>query len=256
MKVAPIALAICAALQKGVGFSSVNNNARLLDQCNEIEHLYSERDNHGGVSSLMPDVATVDPHLHNGVQVPQTVADIRNRFNSESSWPKLNSLETEPVGPIDVVEVKDQQNKGAAKSPEIKVEKFDGSGDFHSCYESLGRLGAGNNGQIYFCKDKSTEVIHACKVGKRCVRDEATAMHDLAHPNVVKLIKYFATKSDTFVMELLDETWKTLESYQSTKASKTLTESEAKGIFKQVLDVAIHINSKGFSHRDIHRIPP
>ena len=85
---------------------------------------------------------------------------------------------------------------------------------------------------------------------KKNAEREIKILTRLNHPNIVKLYKTVENKrSLNLVMEYVSGC--SLTSYLKQKSSRRLEESEARGIFRQVIEALDYCHGLGISHRDI-----
>lgn len=85
---------------------------------------------------------------------------------------------------------------------------------------------------------------------RKCISREINILRHLSHPNIIKFIVEIPTaKQVHLVFEYFQG--KTLFQHIQGRASRQLKESEAKTIFKQVVDAVAYCHSYGVAHRDI-----
>ena len=126
------------------------------------------------------------------------------------------------------------------------------------------RLGAGAFGEVYFSKlATDPSKLFATKVYERkkiegtsqfkYLTNECNIMHDLNHPNIVKLVDVKKTKNHYYIiMEYCNggELAGALEKYKE-KYGKPFSEELVQYFMRQIIDAFKYIHANGVIHRDI-----
>ena len=125
-------------------------------------------------------------------------------------------------------------------------------------YDILEQLGEGAFSKVLVGQEKETGERVAIKVVYRTpelkaehweiLRQEARALRDCQHPNVVELKEMYEDE-DRVVMVL--ELCSGRELLEEIKEVKHYSEQEASRIFFQLASALAHIHSKGYMHRDL-----
>ncbi|KAL9960699.1 hypothetical protein ACROYT_G034186 [Oculina patagonica] len=181
------------------------------------------------------------------------VAKIRKKKNGgEDMQPTISSKTEAVVGSP----CKARVSKSSASTEDDKVEQH-----FNETYELHHILGQGGFAVVYSGTRVRDGIPVAIKVIPKCnvysfeeenevpIPMEVYLHRFLDHPNVIKLLDYFE-HAQAYVMVLERPQYnKDLFDYITEK--RRLDESEAKSIFRQVVEAVMYCESKGIFHRDI-----
>jgi serine/threonine protein kinase len=123
-------------------------------------------------------------------------------------------------------------------------------------------LGTGNFAEVRLGTNKETGEKVAIKIiepkdndDERIIRSEIEILGKLDHPNIIRLIEIFeqskvvlkGTKKMYIVMELVTGG----ELFDRIVEQKTFKESEARDVFKVMLEALVYMHSHGVVHRDL-----
>jgi len=124
-------------------------------------------------------------------------------------------------------------------------------------YIILKKIGEGGYSKVFHAQCKKTKQDVAIKIIERrnldseesmYVQNEIQILSELDHPNVVKMIEFFETKDQIFiVMELM----KGGELFDRIIEKEQFTEDEAAEIIRVIADTIRYCHSLGISHRDL-----
>ena len=148
-----------------------------------------------------------------------------------------------------------KQKNATSHLPYLKARRLRLQKTLAETYEIGDILGEGGFGRVFKAvhrinkKEVAIKVIKKDKVNNPAtIITEIEALKMLDHPNMVKLYEYFESKKKIYlVMELLDGE----ELYERMVKQETFKESDAKKIFKEILDCINFIHKHNISHRDI-----
>ncbi len=128
-------------------------------------------------------------------------------------------------------------------------------------YRLLGKVGNGGFGTVYKAEDRSTGALRAVKVlsksSMRCgvsemqrVFNEMNALRNLKHPNIINFFEIVETRdSYGLVMELANGG--DLLRFVETRGATGLDETEALGLFSQIVKAVNYCHSLNVTHGDI-----
>jgi len=130
--------------------------------------------------------------------------------------------------------------------------------DVAAAYSFESVLGAGAFGTVWACKQRSTGALAALKIVDRTSQADGDFQLEPAeaeilkrvshHPNIVKLLDYFASDSCVYLaMELVDGG----NVQDRLDEVGRFSEQEGASIFKQVVSAVHHLHDQSITHRDI-----
>ncbi|XP_005991710.1 death-associated protein kinase 2 [Latimeria chalumnae] len=128
-------------------------------------------------------------------------------------------------------------------------------------YELLEKLGSGHFGEVRKCLEKSSGSFYAAKFIKvrKCktsrlgleresIEREVMVLHDLEHPNIMRLFDIFESKSEVvLILELISGG----ELFDFIAEKDALTEEGAIQFLQQILEAVAYMHSKQIVHFDL-----
>ena len=160
------------------------------------------------------------------------------------------NLNTKPSLPVKLTEISGKiKIKNIISKNENKAEEN---------YKVISKVGKGSFGSVYKVVDNQTGIIRAMKVIKKetiAYQDdekvflkEIEILTKLEHPNIIKIIEYFADEINFYV---ITEFVSGGELYESITKFHHFNEVKAAYIMKQILCALNYLHSFGIVHRDI-----
>jgi calcium-dependent protein kinase len=156
-----------------------------------------------------------------------------------------------------MVDNKDNKEVDSVISKSIFVGKS--SKAFGDCYTVIKEIGSGSYGRVYRVKNKTTNVLRACKQltkGRIANADkfklEIDLMVQMDHPNIIKLYEIFEDNRYIYLImeectggELFD---RIIDRIQK---KNLFSEKEAAAIFHQMMSAICYCHGQKICHRDL-----
>ncbi|CAD8100917.1 unnamed protein product [Paramecium sonneborni] len=144
-------------------------------------------------------------------------------------------------------------NKQQISKQELPNSKKEKVQDFYEINEK--DLSSGYQGKVIITKhkflgsDRALKIIHKNEVlDQDCLRKTIKVLHNLDHPNIIKLFEIFEDDQNIFlIMELCTGG----ELFERLRDQDKFTENESRGIFKQIMQAIHHCHTHGLCHRDL-----
>ncbi|XP_068758262.1 serine/threonine-protein kinase pim-1-like [Montipora capricornis] len=244
---------------EGNGSCCFQGSAHNTQANDEQESDCSSNEQEVGLSGIMGDTAKRFSSLltvicRTAKRSANKVAKMRKKRNGGGE--EINQLATRSADPVVRSSCKVRSSLKTAMTPDEKVEQH-----FNETYELHKLLGQGGFAVVYSGTRVRDNVPVAVKIIPKCnvysfeeesegsIPMEVHLHRFLDHPNVIKLYDFFE-HAQAYVMVLERPMYhKDLFDYISEK--RRLEESEARSIFRQVVEAVMHCESKGIFHRDI-----
>lgn len=147
----------------------------------------------------------------------------------------------------------------ATKTNEINASDFVGkkTGSIKDHYEIYEKIGDGGFSKVYLAKQKATGIQRIIKVVKKEMEgsftkdeilNEINLLKTLDHPNIMKVIEYFASKSHLYIIA---EYLKGGELFDKIIKEGFLSEKKAVFIMTQILSAVSYLHKHNITHRDL-----
>jgi len=169
--------------------------------------------------------------------------DILSKYSGKNSVNSMGDSTNTSVGTID-----NQSDSSKGQKRET----------LHSRFEFIKILGKGTYGKVKLANDKRTgkqvaiKVIHKNRIENTQdlarVRREIEFMSNLNHPHIVKILEvYESSEKIILVMEYASGG----ELYDYLNERKRISETEARGIFRQIVSAVHFLHKNRIVHRDL-----
>ena len=145
------------------------------------------------------------------------------------------------------------------QNSEIKPGDFVGkkNGSIKDYYEIHEKIGNGGFSKVYLAKQKATGMQRIIKVvkkempgvfSKEEILNEINLLKELDHPNIMKVIEYFSSKSHLYIVA---EYLKGGELFDKIIQEGFFSEAKAINIITQVLSAVSYLHKHNITHRDL-----
>jgi serine/threonine protein kinase len=142
----------------------------------------------------------------------------------------------------------------AADIYELFDENFIGKGNFKDHFAVVKQIGQGGRSSVWLIRSRSNADEYVCKRvltgNMQKIMKEVRVGRLFSHPNIVKMYGLYQLGSENCIItEYLGERW--VDGYDFLDQRKRLAESDAKIIFRQVVNAVDYMHQEGYAHNDL-----